>query len=215
MPDASPLDWPLGRPRTPGRNRKRAAFGSRRDAGYGRKPLTVAQARRRLFDELDRYTRVGQQHRVKLDQVVLSTNLRTRLDGLPYSNAAEPDDPGVCVYFTLDGDPVALPCDTFDRVADNIAAIAGHIEADRKQERYGVGSVRDRYAGFMALPAAGEGTGRGWWEVLGCERTATSDEVRRSYRRAAKAAHPDRGGSAAEFHAVQDALSQGLAATAS
>ena len=217
MPDAYPLAWPLGRPRTSASSRKRAAFGSQNRNGYGRKPLSVAQARNRLFEQLNLYTRVGRSYRVDSGSIVLSTNVKTRRDGLPYSNAREPEDPGVAVYFELDGDPVCLPCDTFDRVADNIAAVAGHIEADRRQERYGVGSVRDRFAGFMALPAAGEGSGAGWWETLGVGMGASADEIRRAYRQRAKETHPDLPHikDANSFRAVQEALRQGLDAARS
>lgn len=40
------------------------------------------------------------------------------------------------------------------------------------------------------------------YEVLGVSRDATADEVRRAYRRAARAAHPDVGGDPAAFRAV-------------
>lgn len=204
MPDAHPLDWPLGVPRTPPSERQRARFGTRNDRGWGTNRLTVAQARERLFDEIARYGRVD------LDNVVLSTNMPTRKDGLPYSNAREPDDPGVCVYFELDGFDIALPCDTFDRVADNIAAIAGHIEADRRQERYGVGRASQRYAGFKALPE--QGSGRPWWVVLEVDHNASVKELQRAYRRRAKETHPDTGGSAEAFREVQDAWNQAQAA---
>ena len=40
------------------------------------------------------------------------------------------------------------------------------------------------------------------YEVLGVPRDATAEEVRRAYRRAARAAHPDVGGDPAAFRAV-------------
>lgn len=205
-----PLSWPTGQPRTRPGDRVPARFGTTGERGWKR-PVTVSEALKRLFDEIGKYTRVGQEYRINAKEVIVSTNIRTRLDGLPYSNASEPDDPGVCVYFTLDGLSIALPCDTFNRVADNIAAIAGHISADRMQERYGVGRASDRYAGYMALPAAGQGTGTPWWSVLEVAPDAPPESIRSAYKRMALKTHPDKGGSDEAFHAVQEALRQGLA----
>lgn len=214
MPEitASPLSWPLWKPRTDPSDRKQGLFRKTGDRGWKR-PLSVADARDRVLAELDRYTQTGKNWRVPPDSVILSTNLRTRQDGLPYSNAKEPDDPGVAVYFELDGEAYVLACDTFDRVADNLAAIAGHIEADRRQERYGVGTARDRYAGFKALPAAGEGSGQGWWEVLGVTMGASDRDVKRAYRQRLHETHPDKSdGDWSAFRTVQAAWEQAKAA---
>lgn len=43
------------------------------------------------------------------------------------------------------------------------------------------------------------------YEILGVPRDATDTEIRRGYRKAARAAHPDSGGSPAQFHAVAEA----------
>ena len=44
-----------------------------------------------------------------------------------------------------------------------------------------------------------------YYDDLGVARTATSEDLRRAYRRAVKDAHPDTGGTAAAFAKVQDA----------
>src|SRR4051812_39644503 len=109
---AWPLHWPIGWPRC--KNPTRATFGAVRvvTSTYNpqtkwkqRKALTIAEARDRLLDELSR---------LHASAVVISTNIRTRNDGLPYSNAAEPDDGGVAVYFRLKGQPRVLACDKWD-----------------------------------------------------------------------------------------------------
>jgi len=50
------------------------------------------------------------------------------------------------------------------------------------------------------------------WTVLGVEREATVDELKRAYRRRALETHPDRGGDPSTFRAVQRAYEQALAA---
>ncbi len=181
MTEAYPLAWPAHRPRNTAR--RDAAFNKKVDNGRWRetKSLTLADARDRLQRELDL---------VRARSIVLSTNVELRLDGLPRSGQPEPRDPGVAVYFQLKGKPHCLSCDTYTRVADNIAAVAAHIEASRKIERLGVADIAEIFAGFVALPAPPH-----WSEILGVPRTATLDEVHRAYRDLAKKRHPDRGGS--------------------
>lgn len=181
---AFPLQWPQGRPRK--QSRKRATFGKKVHNGRYQetKGLTVADALYRLQEELDR---IGARY------PVISTNLEPRLDGLPRSGQAEPRDPGVALYFHLAGKPHCMPCDTYDRVADNIAAIAKHIEATRAIDRFGVATVSEMFAGFTALPAPG--AARPWREVFGFNPgPVTKDQIEAAYRQASKSAHPDRPG---------------------
>ena len=199
MPDAYPLSWPLGRPRT--KRPKSSRFDT-----------TMAAARDGLFDEL---------RRLGARDVVVSTNIRTYNRGgreIPYADQSQASgDPGVAVYYTWKGDQYVFSCDRWDRVSDNVQAIRKTIEALRGIERWGTGdAMRAAFTGFKALPAAGEGTGRGWWDVLGCPMVAGADEIRAAYRRRAKETHPDLPGvgDGAEFRAVQEALHQGLAARA-
>lgn len=44
-----------------------------------------------------------------------------------------------------------------------------------------------------------------FYQVLGVERTATADEIKRAYRRLASQHHPDKGGSTAEFQTIEEA----------
>ena len=50
------------------------------------------------------------------------------------------------------------------------------------------------------------------WSVLGVERDASDDELKRAYRRRALETHPDRGGDPSTFRAVQRAYEHALAA---
>lgn len=182
-----PLAWPAGRPRTAAHLRKFGKFGksvpSSKPGGMMRKAdLTVADALDRLQHEVDR---------LKGDYAVISTNIPARLDGKPRSNMPDPVDPGVALYFTLNGKPICMPCDRYDRVADNIAAIAAHIEATRAIERHGVGTAAEALMAFTALPAP-----RGWREVMGFGPGAADREaIETRFRQLAIRAHPDAGGS--------------------
>ncbi|WP_338445921.1 J domain-containing protein [Pelagerythrobacter marensis] len=179
---AFPLTWPLGRPRTPPQRRKSATFGRADHSGSwtSKKSLSIADARLRLQHELER---------LGASDIILSTNVELRLDGLPRSNRRLPDDPGAALYFRLNGRDTAMACDKWDRVADNIAAIAKHIDALRGIERWGVGSLEQAFAGFQQLPAPEQ-----WWQVLGVKPDATLEQIDAAWRAKMAEAHPDRGG---------------------
>lgn len=138
-------------------------------------------------------------------QCILSTNVRLRLDGLPYSNQRQPDDKGVAVYFTYKKKPIVFACDRWKTVEDNLWAIAKHIEALRGQERWGVGNLEQAFTGYVALPAPMQ-----WWNVLGISPQATEDEIRAAYRQLAKVHHPDAGGSHEKFVTIQQAYERAL-----
>ena len=148
--------------------------------------MTVAAAISRLSGELDR---------LGASSTILSTNVETRLDGLPRSGQAEPSDTGAAVYFKLKGQPRCLACDTWKTVAENIAAIAQHIDALRRIDRYGVGTIEQAFAGYAALPA--QATASDWARVLKVPDTATREEIISAHRRLAIEHHPDTGGDAA------------------
>lgn len=199
MITAYPLSWPDGWPRTPVQQRKRAKF-SRSERKYSSAPgggswvthkqLSVADATERVLQELDR---LG----VAVGNEIMSTNLLLRLDGYPRSNQAEPSDPGVAVYWQGRGesDRKVMAIDLYDRVADNLAAIAATLEAMRSIERHGGAQILDRaFQGFLALPAPGT-TSLGWRDVLGVGTEETSlAAARRAFRARAKQCHPDFGG---------------------
>ncbi|MFC0677481.1 J domain-containing protein [Lysobacter korlensis] len=205
---ASPLQWPTGWKRTPPAARARARFGKQvmRTSSYtppGGQPsryatrgeVTIADGVGRVQAELER---MG----VSDFDLVISTNLQLRLDGLPRSGQREPDDPGVSVYWRdsrVDGWPMrCMAIDRYDRVADNLAAVAATLEAMRAIERHGGAEILDRaFTGFAALPAPG-GTSH-WRDLL------DPNDPEGSYRRLRAKHHPDRGGDADEFRAVQHA----------
>lgn len=185
-----PLSWPAAWKRTPSHQRRPARFHGTRTS-YGSDPstvwrqkqtLTVADAIHRLGLEL---RRLG----VRDGGWLISSNVKLRLDGLPYSGEKPPDDPGVAVYFQLRGADRVLACDTWTRVADNLAAVAAHVNAIRAIERYGVGTIDQAFAGYDALPAKGAT----WRTTLGFapDQIVTLAEIDLAFRQRARDAHPD------------------------
>lgn len=135
----------------------------------------------------------GELSRMGATRCVVSTNVAIKLDGTPYSNRTAPTDPGAAIYFVLKGKPIVLACDKWDRVEDNVYAVARHIESIRAQDRWGVGRIEQAFAGYMALPAPMNL--KPWWEVLGVKEDDSQEIVQNAYRHFAKKYHPDNGGS--------------------
>ena len=198
MSQAHPLAWPDSWPRTESHRRRRAPFGQKDGRGV-KQHLTMGGAVKRLFEQLDL---------LGAEDVTISSNVEIRQDGIPRTGRRTPDDPGVAVYFSLEDRPYCMPCDRWDRVADNIAAVAKHIEAMRGMDRWGVGSTERAFAGYAALPSPDSATKLDWWVVLGVSRDAGLGTINTAYRRLAAENHPDRGGShsgMAELNRARDA----------
>lgn len=195
-----PLSWPAGWQRTNGgRGKRNGAF------KHHRSSISVHQALDRLEDQL---AKLGAR------EPLLSTNLRLGMRGDPLSNQPEPADRGAAVYFTLNGKPRVLACDQYTSVADNIAAIAAHIDALRRIDRYGVGTLDQAFAGYDALPPPGAGNRPPWRVVLGLDGQVTPitrEKINDAYRFKAMTAHPDRGGSHDAMAALNAARDQALA----
>jgi hypothetical protein len=198
---AYPLAWPVGWRRTdPG-------YCARANFKIYRRQLSVNDGVTRVLDELRKL--VGRSF--DRQDAVISTNIRTRLDGFPRSDAAEPNDSGVAVYWRNGAETKVMAIDQYDRVADNLAAIAATIAAMRAIERHGGAQILNRaFAGFTALPAPGQS--QHWRDVLGVLNGARDVEtVKACYRLAASAAHPDKGGSHERMAAVNAAWAQAQA----
>lgn len=183
---AYPLHWPAGFPRLPSHRRQHAAF---KLDGFGR-------ARDDLLQEL---RRLGARY------VVISSNIPTRLDGLPYAGQREPDDPAVAVYFDLKGAQRCIPCDRWRKAKDNVLAIARTVDAMRGIARWGTGEIVDRtFQGFAALPPAHTD----WRSVFGLSGKPPLEDVRRRYRELALGAHPDHGGETAAMAKLNLAMQE-------
>lgn len=212
-----PLAWPDGWRRTPGVTRRSAQFhGTERvyattpgGSSWTRKrDLTISESTTRVLAALRRFG-------VLEGDAIISTNLVLRLDGLPRSDQRAPADPGVAVYWQRPEDKQmkCIAVDQYDRVADNLAAIAATLEAMRAIERHGGAQILNRaFKGFDALPAPGQTFARGWREVLeiGPNDPVTEAVVNGAFRRLASKHHPDKGGDTAKFQELGAARTQAL-----
>lgn len=190
MIDAYPLQWPMGWPRT--KWPERARF----DTGF-------ATARNELMRELNL---------LGATNIIISSNIELRRDGLPYSGRRQPEDTAIAVYFKLNGEDQCVPCDKWTRSEDNLQAIRKTIEALRGLERWGAKEmVNAAFRGFKALPAniiVGAGTMRSWSEVLQVSYEADWDVIEAAYKRLLHKVHPDKGGTVEAFTELQNAFKQ-------
>ena len=199
---AYPLQWPTGWDRTPAGHRTDGKFGKRDDKRMLR-DVTVNDAVNRVREQL---RMLG----IHTDDVVVSTNLKLRLDGWPRSDQPQPSDTGVAVYWIdQDGNPRCMATNRYQKVADNLAGIAASLEAMRTLERHGSAEILNRaFSGFAALEAP---QGEPWFEVLGVPADADMAAVQAAWRRLRAAVHPDRpGGSVEAFQRGQAAYDRGM-----
>ena len=194
MQPSYPLAWPPGWPRTPKYERTPGAF-----------KMPPGKTRVELKYELDR---------MGASNVVINSNVMTRADGLPYVKQPQTDDPGVVLYFVLDGSEVCIPCDRWATLDANLRAIGMAVAAIRGLDRWGTGQmVKAAFAGFTALPASATGgtpvrPKRNWYDVLGVPQFAPPELVKAAYNIAVKKAHPDGGGTQEDFDEVLTAFKE-------
>jgi len=178
-----PLEWPIGWARA--RSHSHSKFGA------GQRGAHLGTARKFLEAELER---------LGATDVKISTNIRPAGGAAQFpQEAREPGDHGAAVYFRIKNEQRALACDKWLRVADNLHALALHIEAIRGQLRWGVGSVEQAFGGYKALPAMG--ARKLWYEVLALPHTANKAEIERKRLELLGRLHPDKPGGDAELAA--------------
>lgn len=177
-----PLSWPSGWRQTTAEKRRPAYFKRHRQS------ITIAAAVTRVLDQLRRF---GFED---TEQIIISTNLKPRLDGWPISGQKAPDEIGVAVYWkhVKDLQYKVMAIDGYSTVADNLAAVAATLEALRAVERHGGAIILDRaFSGFTCLPEPNN-----WRHELGLtDQSATLSAARQAFRRLALVRHPDQGGS--------------------
>lgn len=195
---AYPLQWPDGWKRT-----------SFRDV-----PRFIGQFAR------DRDSVIHQLKMMGNSNIVITSDLPTRNDGMPYANATC-SDPGIAVWWVKKGREHVIACDRWRTVSLNMRAVDLSINALRGLDRWGTSHVVEKaFAGFAALPPGSDGTlppqpvRRSWREVLGVPVVpglAHSDMLaicKSRHRDAIKKHHPDVGGDPAVAAELNAALAE-------
>lgn len=180
MIEAYPLCWPVGYQRT--LDRKNSRF-----------KQTLGAARTTLKAEVNA---IGGK------DLIISTNIPVRQDGEFYVAHAryKIEDPGVAIYFNRNGNQVALCCDTYERIWENMYALARTLEALRQISRDGVSDFLNRsFTGFQALPETTSAE-REIWMILDLPGKPDSIEaVHQAFKQLRITRHPDRGGTHESF----------------
>jgi len=186
---ASPLTWPDGWKRTNSPMRSQFAKHS------------IGKATNFLIEELGR---MG----IPDWNIIISTDLRLRNDGLPYSTQRAPEDKGAAVWWKDNKEQRVIALDKYARIADNIYAIGKTIEAMRGIKRWGGSEILDRtFTGFTSLPSPDHVVIRSWRDVLEYYGNDLM-EANEAYKRARNVAHPDKGGTSEQFYEINRAWAE-------
>lgn len=169
-----PLQWPHGWKKP----------GSTQSSRFGRwnKPVSIRVAIDFVIDEL---RKMG----IPSWNIIISSNLKLKNDGYPYSNQREPDDVGISVWWRVDNSRKVIALGKYNKTADNLYAVGKTIEAMRGIERWGSGEILERtFEGFAALPDPNK---LDWRTTLGYDGDSLP-EAKTLFRKKMIDAHPDR-----------------------
>lgn len=140
-----PLGWPKGIARTP--------------SGIARPPcfnVPLSDSFEALKDAL---------FNINAADALISTNIELTKGGKPrQSGAMAYPDPGVSIFFRLNGETVLLQCDRFERVADNLMALVRYIDGCRVLVALGVSKTVDDM--FRGSQPRNKRRVKSWREVL-------------------------------------------------
>lgn len=187
-------------------------FGSK----SGQFKARIHETIQKISDELDKLG--AAQGLIELD--IDAADLK-RVKRGQFPSWGEERSPRVRLTFTHpDLGPLQYPCGTYDYQRHNLRAIALTLEALRAIERYGACTGSQQYEGFKGLPPGEEldeyfGTpvdAAAYVARLAGKPESTADAILEDadyfafcYKAAAKAAHPDSGGSDRQFQTLQQA----------
>lgn len=200
------IDWPEGYDRTDPDDRE----------PY---PGNITLDHREAFESIDEEL---QRWGASLDRIGFAAPAYANDSRIPHKSA-DPDDPGVVVYFRRVDEHAdqgyALACDRWDSLRDNARAIALYVRRKRLAERCEVATAESEFE-TAALPpgdesdegdviAAGSGEPdldiERAAELLGVEPDATDRLVKTAFQERVKAVHGDQGGDLADATRLQEA----------
>lgn len=194
----SDLDWPDRFNRTPPEER----------TSY---PGGFEVSRRRAIDDLLSDLESWGANEVRLET---GAQHQKRNPNRPYARA-RPDDPGVIVYFSRQGNQYAIACDKWDNLRDNIRAIGKYVAHKRMLPKYGITTAEAEFETARLPPGNPDAEAivtdppsPPAHEVLGVSEDAPVDVVRGAARALKARHHPDRGGDREQFKRVVDAEQQ-------
>lgn len=174
MEASYPLKWPPHWPRTPEYDRR---YDGAFELDYDR---CLLHLERELWH-------------LGAENSVVSSNLKP--DDHPRRTGI---DPGVAVYFSLDGQPTVMPQDRYSTVYGNLRSITLAIEGLRQTERHGgAHMLRRAFDGFAALPGPPSFDWQRELEPV-TGRIATLEHAERAFRVRVKQCHPDAPGGSTE-----------------
>ena len=186
MTEAYPLNWPEGWSRTRWHDQESTLQGG----GVQGWDVVIKRIKHelRLMGGVD---------------AIVSTNQPIRQDGAPYSQKRIIEDPGAAVYFTVKDRALVIAQDKYQRLVDNLRSIAIALSHFRGLERHGGGHMMDRaFSGFVALPPPT------WRADLGLGDDATAKDAEAAFKKRARSAHPDTGGSVEAMSRLNVAIDQ-------
>ncbi|WP_135363434.1 J domain-containing protein [Halosimplex halophilum] len=198
MPEQmSRIDWPEGYDRTDPDGR---------EPYPGNITLDHAEAFRSIPEELEAWG-------ATLDRVEFAATAYANDSNIPHKSA-DPDDPGVAVYFRRVDEHAdrgyALACDRWDSLRDNARAIALYVRRKRLAERCEVATAESEFETAALPPGDGAegddvivagapepelGADRAA-DLLGVAPDAPDRVVETAFQEAVKDGHPDQGGDA-------------------
>lgn len=110
-------------------------------------------------------------------------------------------------YYSLDNlRAIGLQIDYLYRAFNVLNEVITAKEFEIEFDSIFGGLIADVSSPVMQL---GDGS-KGWWHVLGVERSASPDAIRNAYRALATVHHPDAGGDSTQFNELTRAFREGL-----
>jgi len=128
-------------------------------------------------------------------EMVISCNVEPLPQFPNYPEQYEaPTDPGVAVYFNLDGIPYSFACDAFAAVQGNMRAIGQLLREKRiLSQLHHEATIEREFAGYKAAVSPVEASPRRkpWWKVLYVSPDAPLVVVEAAYKSLARMVHSD------------------------